>query len=829
MVVVTSGLPPDPLVNACRVVLPPRPDPADGNITSGHPAERAYWLWAPGRERTESAFLHFSCSFGWATSDPLRFHVTADHRYQLFLDGEPLSYGPDRSDVPHWAVTSLEVALPTGDHRLEALVWFLAENAGASRMDPKHAGGDHGHANPPMAQMSYRPGFLLCGPEDASPQLLDTGAADWKVADLTDAVTLRSFTGLGYHDIGPGFGIDLGRWCQSRAQRQEPVIVGYPPAPNIHGVRQPGWVLTGTPLPEQQREVFTGGTIRAQRAWSGDNDPWTESPGDGAFGKLLGAGEPVEIAPHQAVEVLWDFESYQCGYPHLQWSGGETATLSVEWAESLYLPPSNGVLDAETPKGHRGMVDGKVWLGFGDDYICSGAAHEGSPAPWWRSGRYVRLRIRTAEEPLRLERLAILTTGYPLERGWSWQSSDAAWDEVLPLIARGLELGAHEVWADSPYYEQMAYVGDNALHMLSNYAGYRDLRLTRRALELFDWSRDGSLGGLVAERYPSNWRQESTTYAMLYPGMLRNHLWWRGDEDFLRQRLPGVRQLMDSLLALRGRNVLLGRVPGWPFIDWVPAWHQGCGPGVREGDSSIVNLHLVLALQAAADLEEHLGESLMARRWTEHADKLAAAIWNRYAAESHGLVADTPGCGLVSEHAQVLALLTGRFPTGRAETLVRTLADGVLEARCTVYFSHYFLEVLAAQGESDAFFRRLEFWKALPSLGFTALPESPEPSRSDCHGWGAHPLFHTLASIAGIRPGAPGFRTAEIRPMPGPLTRFEAKAVHPDGEIRVAYRRGQEVETFEVDLPAGVTGVLTHRGRLHELAAGASTSIESKL
>lgn len=811
------------MLTVTRFVHKPERLLGNGNITFGHPAERASWIWSPDQNAISTAFLHFSLPFDWSSRERLRLHCTADHRYQLFLDGEAISYGPDRSDVAHWAVTSLDIELPSGPHRLEAYVWFIAEAAGSSRLDPKHAGGDLSLPNPPMGQMSHRPGFLLAGDETLVPGLLDTGAADWQVADLSDAVRLEGPCNLGYHDIGPGIGIDLATWNMLKSTPKHARVVSGPAIPNIHGVRTPGWVLTPTDLPEQKRESFTDGRIRSVRGWTDENAPWTGDGGSSgsrstAWQDLLDSSIPVELAANQSLEILWDFESYQCGYPILQWSGGAGAEIHFDWAESLYEHHPNDLLDAETPKGHRGEIDGKVWLGFGDVFVCSGAVHESAPALWWRSGRYVRLRVKTGDTPLQLEKLGILTTGYPFERGWNWQSSDAEWDAVLPLIARGLELGAHETWADSPHYEQMPYVGDNLLHMLSNYACYPDLRLTKRCLELFDWSRDGSLAGLVAERYPAAWRQESTTYAMLYPTMLRNHLMWCDDTEFLRARLPGLRQLMESLLALRQPNGLLGVVPGWPFVDWVSSWNQGCGPGVREGDSSLVNLHLVLALQAAAELEMQLGEKLLAGRWATHAEYLAAFIWERYGFSNQGLLADTPGSDHFSEHAQVLALLTDLLPPERADRLVNALCSMTLPARCTIYFAHYLFEVLKRFNRPDAFFARLQFWRELPGLGFTALPESPEPSRSDCHGWGAHPLFHTFASIAGIRPASPGFCSVGIRPMPGSLTHFKATTVHPKGKIQVEYSRKETGERFRISLPEGLSGTLHWRGEVHKVS-----------
>ena len=71
-------------------------------------------------------------------------------------------------------------------------------------------------------------------------------------------------------------------------------------------------------------------------------------------------------------------------------------------------------------------------------------------------------------------------------------------------------------------------------------------------------------------------------------------------------------------------------------------------------------------------------------------------------------------------------------------------------------------ETYAQLGRIDALFERLSLWFELPAQGFTTTPEMPEPTRSDCHAWGAHPLYHMFASLLGIRPAAPGFRSVTI-------------------------------------------------------------------
>lgn len=737
----------------------------------------APWIWIedPVTHGKCTRFLRFHLEFDSAETEPLLVaQVSADQRFQLFLDGERIAIGPDRSDLDHWNLRGIQQRLLPGPHRLEAWVYYIEEDQVA--LAGSRDGKPQPSVAPPMAQMTWRGGLTLEGRDWGN--RLNTGVADWKVQDFTEAVTLSRKTGLGYHDVGPAYGFDMARWnAEPPVQSAATVLGPMDPGLEWHGIQRPGWKLQASPLPPQRLLPFAGGEFRS--------GPWR--------------GESIVIPAHQTVEILWDMQAYHCGYPELTWSGGAGSVIEVEWAESLYENIPDSPVNSRTPKGHRSEVDGKVWLGFGDSYTASGA-RESSPSLWWRAGRYIRIRLRVAATPLHLERVSILTTRYPLDAEDEWRSDDPGWDALFGLFHTTLEVGAHEGWADSPYYEQMLYVGDTRLNALSNYLCYRDDRLSRYAIDLLRWSRNGSPEGMVAERYPSAWRQDSGTYSMMYAWMVRDFLYWRDDLDFVRTQLPALRQLMESFLPFCNADGLMGRLPGWPFVDWAAGWISGCGPGMREGDSSIVNLHWILTLQAAAQIEDAVGESVLADRHRRRAELTWQAVCDRYACDTLGGFRDTKDPTPTSEHAQALALLTGLASPEMDQRLLETLESGRLDNHCTIYFRFYLLEALARHGRAELFHKRLDEWRLFPGKGFLTVPEQPEPTRSDCHAWSSHPLFHSYASIAGIRSTAPGFRKLRIDPLPGPFQEFEAKCLHPRGIIQVRYNRGQ----LDVTLPDGV-------------------------
>ncbi|MDF3128872.1 alpha-L-rhamnosidase C-terminal domain-containing protein [Kiritimatiellaeota bacterium B1221] len=798
-------------MNTKRVLLPAHGHLSDANARHSHPAEKGSWIWHPDRRSTETAVVRFTRKFRMESAAQIQLHVTADQRFQLRCDGVDLSYGPDRCDPQHWTVQTIELELDAGDHCLEALVWWIAEQESFA---PRTDGGKVEVPGPPMAQMTWRPGFLLYS-EDVPAELINTGEAAWMAADLTDAVDLFKMRIPHYIDVGPSFGFDMAAWQSIEAVPAQTTIG--PVVENPHGVRRPGWCLFPAMLPEQHRQFRSGGCIRAVRE-SWDESAFTEAETQNLESwQGLCEGEGLTIEAGKELTLIWDLAEYSCGYAGLEVAGGTGATIEFDWAEALYEAPTADDVDHTTFKGHRSNVIDKSFLGYGDRWELNGS--DGLlPALWWRAGRFVRVRISTGREALVLKGLGFLQTGYPLECAAEWQSSDKDWDGLIPMFDNSFKCSAHETWTDSPYYEQLSYVGDDRLHMLSNYAGYADDRVSRYAILNFAWSAAPS--GLVAERYPSAWRQESLTYSMLWPIILKDFMMWRDDMAFVKAQLPHLRTIMANTEALPHDGDLMTARNGWPFIDWVKEWKEGCGPGVREGDSSLVNLHWVLSLQAAAAVEATCGDEGYAHRWEKKAQAVMAAILERYWDAERKLLLDTTGEHLISEHAQYYALITGLLSRDQARGCLAALQSELPMAEGSIYSTFYLLDALYQLGEEDAFHRRLDFWRGLLPQGFTATPEAPEPSRSDAHAWGSHPFFHSFASIAGIRPSAPGYAKVKIAPLPGEMTHIHCRSLHPQGMIQVKMDFTEAAVVADVELPGSLTGEFVWKGQTLTLSAG---------
>jgi len=281
-----------------------------------------------------------------------------------------------------------------------------------------------------------------------------------------------------------------------------------------------------------------------------------------------------------------------------------------------------------------------------------------------------------------------------------------------------------------------------------------------------------------------------------------------------------VRSVLDGFLAHVHPENVLQAPDGWNFTDWISSWPLGVPPDGFSGFSGLLNWHLVYTLELAARLEEWAGESLPAQRWQDRRDALATASKAVFWDEQRGLFADDQAHTHFSEHTQCLALLSGALAGEQyARTAQNLLGDASL-TRTTIYFDHYLFETYRLLDQPAAFFERLRLWFDLPAQGFKTTPEHPEPTRSDCHGWGAHPLYHFLASLLGIRPTSFGFAYVEIAPMPGHLASLSGEMVHPRGRIEAELDFEDGRVRGNVSLPAGLSGTFRYSGKTLVLRPG---------
>ncbi len=294
----------------------------------------------------------------------------------------------------------------------------------------------------------------------------------------------------------------------------------------------------------------------------------------------------------------------------------------------------------------------------------------------------------------------------------------------------------------------------------------------------------------------------------------------------MRERLAGVRGILDWYARHVDTTGMLGPMPHWNYVDWTRPWPRGVPPGADDGHSTTISLLYAYALQRAAELEDAVGMPGAGAAYRARAAAVRAAVRARAWNPAKGLFRDAQDTSAYSQQTNVLAILVDALPAAEQRALMqRVLADTTL-TRASYYFGFYVLEALRKAGLGDRYIEQLAPWQTMLRLGLTSAPENPEPTRSDTHAWAAHPNYGLLATVLGVRPSSPGFRTVSIAPALGPLRRAEGRVPHPAGDIDVQLiREGARGLRAEVTLPRGLTGVLEWQGQRRPLRGGGGRQV----
>ena len=765
--------------------------PQSPRVFAGAPA--ALWIFPPGGTGSESGVYHFRRVFA-LDARPAKFvvHVSADNRYRLFVNGEPVSSGPQRSDLMHWRYETVDLAphLHAGRNVVAALVWNWGDEK-------------------PVAQFTHRTAFLLQG--DGPLEAVVNSSPDWKVLRNEGYRWMPVGNVGGYYASPPGEGIDARQypWGWERLDFPDTAWVAAEAGTGArarrsqlrasHPFGEAGpWQLVPRSIPPMEETPVRFATVRRSEGITADPN------------FLRGTGDLVVPAKSTAV-LLLDQGHLTNAFAVLESSGGAGASVRLTYAEALK--------DAKGAKGNRNEIEGKTITGVRDEFKLDGGNRRRFQTLWFRTYRYVQVEITTAAEPLRIHDLHGIFVAYPFTLAASF-SSDLPWlADMWAINWRGARLCAWETYFDTPYYEQLQYVGDTRIQALITLYMSRDDRLVRQAIEHFDLSRIPE--GITASRYPSDLGQYIPTFSPIWIAMVHDYWMHREDPEYVRRFLPGIRAVLGWFEGRIDHSGMVGPIPWWPYVDWARGWGRGVPPGGAEGQSSVISLQFVYALQRAAELERALGVRAMADHYDSVARKVRDAVRSRTWNATRGLFRDRPEGETYSQQANVMAILTDAVAPGEQAALMeRVLGDASL-TQSTYYFSYYNLEALKKAGFGDRYIEQLAPWRAMLALGLTTVPEMPEPTRSDSHAWSAHPNYGLLATVLGVRPAEPGFKSLRIAPRLGPLRRAEGRVPHPRGEIVVRFTRPEGGGLRgEVTLPDGVTGVLEWGGKEIALRPG---------
>lgn len=470
----------------------------------------------------------------------------------------------------------------------------------------------------------------------------------------------------------------------------------------------------------------------------------------------ISAPEPMAVASGHAAHFELDLGTLKAGYPIVSiFNPHDTPTsIRVTFAEGRQTPAGE--------KKHREDIVGTQIRGIQDTLIVPPRSTLSWEPLWWRTARFIAL---DADVSFDIVGSDWRERGTSLDCEAQFESDNPMVQAIGPVALRTLELCAEETYFDCPYYEQLQYVGDTRIQALCGYYLSSRRELQRQAIDQFFWSIGDH--GFTMSRYPSRQAQVIPPFSLFWVLMVFDA--WMHDPDF--SPVPYL-DACESIVKRYGMRVSdssdwdfdTGH-DFWPFCDWVPAWRGGVPPGGLSAE-----VHQLTALWASRSIKRMKGldpgiPSRPPRRLGESISEHAEAIWRCIQRES-GFTPDP-------------------WPEFDAHT-----------PRCTYYFSYYRHLAMAP----DDYLAELGPWQAMLDMGLTTFAENPEPTRSDCHGWSAHPILGFHQFIAGVTSLAPGWAKVGVSPKLGGLPGFRSVIPHPHGRLVVEACR----EWIEISSPVPV-------------------------
>ena len=720
---------------------------------------------------------------------PSRFviNISADPRYELFVNGRRVHRGPARGTLQNWCYETLDIApyLKEGDNVIAATVWNYGRWSGG-------------------AQVSLCTGLIVQG-ETERESAVDTDSS-WK--SRYDRSLAPSLVYL--QDVEPGLIVDGNRYPWGWEQpgyddSRWPSAVETEPGRPALACRGQVRALVPRTIPLMESRPENAPVIRRSEGIDADDN----------FKK----GKPLTVPARTRATLLLDQQYLTNAYPTLTVSGGKGAKISLTYSEAMY------VNDRE--KGNRNEIEGKHIRGFTDVFYPDGQAGRTFGPLWFRCYRYVQMEIETADEGLTIDGWNAEFTGYPFRENGYFRSDDPELAKIWETGWRTARLCAGETYYDCPYYEQMQYMGDTRIQCLISLYVSGDDRLMRRAIN--DIASSVTQEGILRSRYPTKVDQIIPSFSLYWINCLHDYWMHRDDPDFVRSYLP----VLKSVLGWYERKIdpntgMLGQMPYWNFLDWPKQWPWttyepptgGVPPSGRSGGSSIMTLQLAYTLGDAVELLDHFGERALADKYRRIRDGLCSATMTRCFDSERNLLADDIARSSFSQHASIMGILSGAVGRERERQVFEALCADTTLTPATVYYQFYLVRAMIRAGLADRYAERLDTWRDMIAAGLTTFAEEPEPTRSDCHAWSASPNYYLLATVCGIVPASPGFGSVLVEPHMGPLAQVSGGVPHPKGMIEVDFKKKGDRITGRIVLPEGLEGTYRHGDRTLTLRSG---------
>lgn len=744
----------------------------------------ASWLWS-ARNRCDSRDerAQFRRTFELKeVPGQVEIHITADSRYNLWINGEFVNHGPARGFQTHWPFDRIDIApyLKKGKNVIAVLVYqfglsvfcYRYENASGLLLSGKI--GELDLASGINWKQRVAPGYIPNVTRGSSQygyqEYFDSreDKEDWRALDYDDTTwTSSNGASLGcmpWHtfeerniplltkDIVPA----VGRVSVSRHTPKD----GWEKIENVAKIldrEEPEWVSAST----------AGSSIQFE---------------PGLTAQLVDFGKEVVGQP------IFDIENAQDG-----------DMLDYLVCESL-----------TGDKPDFGSSSNPFATLFGGRLILKdGKNHHELTIPW--GFRYIAVVYR-GRNPLKVT-LSARRIWYPMDVTGSFRSSDQVLNDIWEMCVHTQRSCMVDAYTDCPWRESAQWWGDALVQAQNTFRLANDTRLFERGLRQI--ASQGTPEGLPYAIAPSNGHGcILPDYTAMWIVTLLAHYNQTGSLDMYRELKKTVDDILNYFRSqLDGNGLLQYDNRYWLFLDWCPALF-------KDGIPTVYNLIYLWALKSASKLAELAEETDRKTGLDREIDALCKTMKEKLFDAETGLLYDglhwdgTP-VRTMSPHAAAMAILQDFMPEQHQSWLDNILIPFIkghreIELKPTSYFMFYVFEALKKKGKRAEIVDCIRrWWKDFLDIGCSTTPESwPEQLDrgfwSMCHAWSAHPIYNFSDLVLGVTPVEPGWKKITFDPVMTKGGKAGGTVPSPLGLIRAEWDWTGAEPVKKIEIPEGM-------------------------
>jgi hypothetical protein len=511
-------------------------------------------------------------------------------------------------------------------------------------------------------------------------------------------------------------------------------------------------------------------------------------------GCLAGHGAVTVIEPNRVgdIELCFDLGEQSCGYYQFEVDAEEGLVMDLAGVE--FIKPDGTIQ-------HTGNYRNSM------RYICKVGRNVFTSLKR-RSQRYLFLTLRNQTQPVRIHRIGVIESTYPVQPVGRFACSDERLDKIWEISARTLKLCMEDTFTDCPLYEQALWVGDARNEALFAYTAFGAEDIARRSLRLA--GRSTEKYPFVPSHVPSTWENLLPAWSFLWGIAVWDYYEFTGDDDFLRESWPWVIKNLEGTARYRDKRGLFSG-PFWNMFDW---------SGIDQGPNTVLHNSMLAvgAIDAALKCAGVLGKDTTWLR--EYRNGLVSAVNGLWDKKKNAYPDSVYNDGKISPktsmHTSFLALNYDLVPAEHRAAAINNILqppNGVTRVGAP-FAMLYLYEALEKLGYQDRIVQSI-YESYLPMLdqGATTVWEQfpsgtfgPKgfPTRSHCHAWSSAPVYFLNRIVLGIIPTEVAARTVTISPRPNGLRWAKGASATTKGPVEVEWTIKEDLLTIRAKAPRGV-------------------------